>query len=54
MLTALIIVTTAAALILTIAVLTVLTGWFPRLAAVAARCLESLLCRDSARETGPS
>jgi hypothetical protein len=29
---------------LTIAVLTVLTGWFPRLAALAARSLESLLC----------
>ncbi len=45
MLTALIIATTATALILIIAVLTVLTGWFPRLAALAARSLESLLCR---------
>ncbi len=45
MLTALIIASTATALILTIAVLTVLTGWFPRLAALAARSLESLLCR---------
>ena len=45
MLTALIIATTATALILAIAVLTVLTGWFPRLAALAARSLESLLCR---------
>ncbi len=45
MLTALIIATTATALILIIAVLTVLTGWFPRLAARAARSLESLLCR---------
>ncbi len=45
MLTALIIATTATALTLTIAVLAVLTGWFPRLAALAARSLESLLCR---------
>ncbi len=45
MLTALIIATTATALVLTIAVLTVLTGWFPRLAALAALSLESLLRR---------
>ena len=43
MLTALIIATTATALILTIAVITVLTGWFPRLAALAAYGLKSLL-----------
>ncbi len=51
MLTALIIATTATALILTIAVLTALTGWFPRLAALAARSLESLLCRGGPRLT---
>ncbi len=45
MLTALIIAMTATALVLAIAVITVLTGWFPRLAALAARSLESLLCR---------
>jgi hypothetical protein len=44
MLTALIIATTATTLILTIAVITVLTGWFPRLAALAVHSLESLLC----------
>ena len=49
MLTALIIATTATALILTIAVISVLTGWFPRLAALAAHSLESLLCGESPR-----
>ncbi len=49
MLTALIIATTATALILTIAVLTVLTGWLPRLAALAWRSLESLPCRGEPR-----
>ena len=44
MLTALIIATTATTLILTITVITVLTGWFPRLAALAAHSLDSLLC----------
>ncbi len=53
MLTALIIATTATALILTIAVLTVLTGWFPRLAALAARSLESLLCRGEPPQLNP-
>ena len=42
MLTALIIATTATALILTIAVLTALTGWLPRPAVLAAGGLESL------------
>ena len=45
MLTALIVVTTATALVLAIAVITVLTGWFPRPAALAALSLESLLHR---------
>lgn len=53
MLTALIIATTATALILIIAVLTVLTGWFPRLAALAARSLESLLCRGEPPRLSP-
>ncbi len=53
MLTALIIAATATALILTIAVLTVLTGWFPRLAALAARSLESLLCRGEPPRLSP-
>ena len=45
MLTALIIAATATALILTALVLTALTGWFPRLTALAAHGLERLLCR---------
>ncbi len=53
MLTALIIATTATALILTIAVLTVRTGWFPWLAALAARSLESLLCRGEPPRLSP-
>ncbi len=53
MLTALIIATTATALVLTIAVLTVLTGWFPRLAALAALSLESLLCRGEPQRLNP-
>ncbi len=53
MLTALIIASTATALTLTIAVLTVLTGWFPRLAALAARSLESLLCRGEPPRLSP-
>ncbi len=53
MLTALIIATTAAALILTIAVITVLTGWFPRLAALAVRFLESLICRGQPTRLSP-
>jgi hypothetical protein len=43
MLTALIIFATATALILTATVLTIVTGWFPRLAALAARGLEAFL-----------
>ena len=43
MLTALIIAMTATALVLASAVITVLTGWFPRLAALAALSLESFL-----------
>ena len=43
MLTALIIATTATALILTFAVITALTGGFPPLAALAAHSLKSLL-----------
>ncbi len=39
MLTALTIAATATALILTATVLTIVTGWFPRLAALAARGL---------------
>ena len=53
MLTALIIATTATALILTIAVLTVLTGWLPRLAALAVRSLESLRCCGEAPRLTP-
>lgn len=53
MLTALIIATTATALILTIAVLTVLTGWFPRPAALAALSLESLLHRGEPLRLDP-
>ncbi len=53
MLTALIIASTATALILIIAVLTVLTGWFPRLAALAARSLDSLLCRGEPPRLSP-
>ena len=43
MVTALIVVTTATALVLAIAVITVLTGWFPRPAALAALSLGSFL-----------
>ncbi|MCH7576185.1 MAG: hypothetical protein IH822_00065 [Chloroflexi bacterium] len=53
MLTALIIATTATALVLAIAVITVLTGWFPRLAALAALSLESLLCRGEPLRLNP-
>ena len=53
MLTALIIATTATALILTIAVITVMTGWFPRLAALAAHGLEALLCRGESPRLSP-
>ena len=50
MLTALIITATAVMLTLAAMVLTVLTGWFPRLAALAARCLE-ILFRRADRES---
>ncbi len=53
MLTALIIATTATALMLTIAVITVLTGWFPRLAARAVHSLESLLCGGESPRLSP-
>ena len=43
MLTALIITATATALVLAAIVLAVLTGWFPRLAAIAARSLAAIL-----------
>ena len=43
MLTALIITVTATALVLAAIVLAVLTGWFPRLAAIAARSLAALI-----------
>ncbi len=49
MLTALIIATTATALVLTAVVLMVATGWFPRLAALAARGLALLLWRGEKR-----
>ena len=43
MLTALIITATATALVLAAIVLTVVTGWFPRLAAIAARSFAAIL-----------
>jgi hypothetical protein len=45
MLTALIITATATALVLVAVVLAVVTGWFPRLAAIGARTLAALLWR---------
>ena len=45
MLTALIITATATALVLAAIVLSVLTGWFPRLAAVGARSVAAVLWR---------
>ena len=53
MLTALIIVTTATALVLAIGVITVLTGWFPRPAALAALSLEPLLHRGEPLRLDP-
>ena len=44
MLAALIIAAIAATLTLAVAILTVVTGWFPRLAALGARLLDLLLC----------
>ncbi|HLB26217.1 MAG TPA: hypothetical protein VJN32_01090 [Dehalococcoidia bacterium] len=43
MLTALIITATATALVLAAVALAVLTGWFPRLAAIAARALAATI-----------
>ncbi|HLA18111.1 MAG TPA: hypothetical protein VJ253_02185 [Dehalococcoidia bacterium] len=43
MLTALIITATATALVLAAIILAVVTGWFPRLAAIAARSLAAIL-----------
>lgn len=51
--TALIITATAAVLTLAAVVLTVLTGWFPRLAALAVRCLEILLRRADTESLTP-
>ncbi len=42
LLTALIIATTATALLLALGLLVILTGWFPRLAALAARAIDLL------------
>jgi hypothetical protein len=52
MLTALIIALTATAFML-VAVITVLAGWFPRLAALAARGLEMLLPAGQPRRLDP-
>ena len=43
MLTALIILATAAALLLALVAVTVVTGWFPRLAALSVRGLEAVV-----------
>ena len=45
MLTALIILTIATVLVLTAGLIVILTGWFPRLAALAARTIDLLLLR---------
>ena len=50
MLTALIITATATALVLAAIVLTVLTGWFPRLAAIGARSLAALMWPSEPRK----
>jgi hypothetical protein len=50
MLTALIITATATALVLAIIVLAVVTGWFPRLTAIAARSLAALLWPSQPRK----
>ncbi len=49
MLTALIIALTATTFILAVVILTVLTGWFPRLAALVARALEIVLLSGQPR-----
>jgi hypothetical protein len=51
--TALIMALAATALILAAVILTVLTGWFPRLAAVAARGLEAVLRGGQPRRLDP-
>jgi hypothetical protein len=53
MLTALIITTTATTLVLAAVVLTIVTGWFPRLAALAVRSLEFLLWRGDTPRLDP-
>jgi len=53
MLTALIIALTATTFILAAVTLTVLTGWFPRLAALAARGLEMVLSSGQAPRLDP-
>lgn len=53
MLTALIIAATATILILAAVVLTIVTGWFPRLAALAARSLELMLWRGKTPRLDP-
>ena len=50
MLTALIITATATALVLAAIVLTVLTGWVPRLAAIGARTLTAMLWPSEPRK----
>jgi len=50
MLTALIITATATALVLAAVVLAVVTGWFPRLAAIAARSLAALVWPSEPRK----
>jgi len=53
MLTALIIALTATTFILAVVILTVLTGWFPRLAALVARGLEMVLPGGQPRRLDP-
>ena len=53
MLTALIIALTATTFVLAVVILTVLTGWFPRLVALAARGLEMVLPSGQPRRLDP-
>ncbi len=53
MLTALIVIVTATVLVLAAAVVAVLTGWFPRLAALAARFLVGMLPATAPRSLDP-
>lgn len=53
MVTALIIALTATAFVLAVAVLTAVAGWFPRLAALTARGLETLLRDGQPRRLDP-